>query len=405
MNGRLGFGVFLAPHHPIGEHPTLQIRRDIELAEYLDELQFDEFWCGEHHSGGWETIASPELFLAAAAEHTHRIKLGTGVVSVPYHHPFTVAQRIVQLDHISRGRAMLGVGPGALPSDAAMLGIDPMHQREQMDEGLGVMIRLLTEKEPITVDGSWYKLRDAALHLRPLQQEIPCAVASMISPAGMKTAGKHGVGVLSVGSYSPEGLTALKTQWSFAETSAKEHGKRVDRANWRIVMPFHLSDSKEQALREVADGLKRWNNEYVVGIIGRPDGKDFDDGYQAAKMMDELGGGIFGTPEDALLKLQRLQEIAGGFGTVLAFAHDWAPRDKMLKSYELVARYVMPRCQGLLDSVDQSAARVTAHKEALMAGATGAIMKAISEDERARAAMAATVAGPFNIAPAQAVKK
>lgn len=170
-------------------------------------------------------------------------------------------------------------------------------------------------------------------------------------------------------------------------------------------MPFHLSDSKEQALREVADGLKRWNNEYVVGIIGRPDGKDFDDGYQAAKMMDELGGGIFGTPEDALLKLQRLQEIAGGFGTVLAFAHDWAPRDKMLKSYELVARYVMPRCQGLLDSVDQSAARVTAHKEALMAGATGAIMKAISEDERARAAMAATVAGPFNIAPAQAVKK
>src|SRR6516165_479353 len=314
MENRLGFGVFLAPHHPMGEHPTLQLKRDLELATLLDDLGYDEFWVGEHHSGGWETIASPEMFLAAAAMKTQRIMLGTGVVSVPYHHPFTVAQRIVQLDHISRGRAMLGVGPGALPSDAAMLGIDPMHQREQMDEGLGVMIRLLTEKEPITVDGSWYKLRDAALHLRPLQKEIPCAVASMISPAGMKSAGKHGVGVLSVGSYSPEGLTALKTQWSFAETSAKEHGKRVDRANWRIVMPFHLSDSKEQALHEVADGLKRWNNEYIVGIIGRPDGKDFDDGYQAAKMMDELGGGIFGTPEDALVKLKRLQEIAGGFG-------------------------------------------------------------------------------------------
>src|SRR5208282_948714 len=102
-------------------------------------------------------------------------------------------------------------------------GLDPMTQRDQMDEGLGVIIRLLNEREPITVDGSWYRLRDAALHLRPLQRQIPIAVASMISPAGMKAAGKYGVGVLSVASYMQEGLTALKTQWSFAESSAKEH--------------------------------------------------------------------------------------------------------------------------------------------------------------------------------------
>ena len=126
---RMRFGVFLAPHHPIGEHPTLQILRDLELVEFVDKLGYDEFWCGEHHSGGWETIASPELFLAAAGERTTRIMLGTGVVSLPYHHPFNVAQRIVQLDHLTRGRAMLGVGPGALPSDARMLGIDPALQR------------------------------------------------------------------------------------------------------------------------------------------------------------------------------------------------------------------------------------------------------------------------------------
>ena len=186
MNHRLGFGVFLAPHHPIGEHPTLQLQRDLELAALLDRLAFDEFWVGEHHSGGWETIASPEMFLVAAAERTTRIRLGTGVVSLPYHHPFTVAQRIVLLDHLSRGRAMLGVGPGALPSDAFMLGIDPMVQRDQMDEGLGVIMRLLTERDPISVDGSWFKLRDAALHLRPLQPRMPVAVASLISPSGMK---------------------------------------------------------------------------------------------------------------------------------------------------------------------------------------------------------------------------
>ncbi len=379
MNQRLGFGAFLAPHHPIGEHPTLQLQRDLELAQVLDELHYDEFWVGEHHSGGWETIASPELFLAAAAERTQRIKLGTGVVSIPYHHPFHIAQRIVQLDHQSHGRAMLGVGPGALPSDAVMIGIDPMTQRDRMDEGLGVILRLLNEEEPITVKGSWFELNQAALHIRPLQECIPIAVASTISPSGMKTAGKYGVGVLSIASYSEEGLAALPTQWGFGETSAREHGKQLDRANWRIVMPFHLSDSKEQAYREVADGLKRWQNEYIVGILGTPQRRPFSDGYEAAKRLEERGGAIFGTPEDALEKIGKLEALSGGFGTILCFVHDWAPRDKMLKSYDLLARYVMPRCQGLVRSIQASADRVQANKAVLMEKSSSAIMKAIHD--------------------------
>src|SRR5260370_23444655 len=228
MRQRLGFGAFLAPHHPIGEHPTLQFQRDLELAAWLDQLGYDEFWVGEHHSAGWETIASPEMFLVAVAERTHRIRLGTGVVSIPYHHPFNVAQRIVQLDHLSRGRAMLGVGPGALPSDAAMLGIDPMTQRDRMDEGLGVILRLLNEEEPITVESSWFDLHDAALQIRPLQERIPVTVASTISPSGMKTAGKYGVGVLSIASYSEEGLQALPARWTVGETSATDNGNPLD---------------------------------------------------------------------------------------------------------------------------------------------------------------------------------
>jgi limonene 1,2-monooxygenase len=319
------------------------------------------------------------MFLVAAAERTKRIRLGTGVVSIPYHHPFNSAQRIVMLDHLSRGRAMLGVGPGALPSDASMLGIDPMTQRERMDEGLGVILRLLKSEEPVTAKGDWYELRDASLHLRPLQEEIPVAVASTISPSGMKTAGKYGVGVLSIASYSEEGLQALPTQWNFGEVSAREHGQQIDRANWRIVMPFHLSDSKEQAYREVAAGLKRWQNEYIIGILGTPMRTPFDDGYAAAKFMDERGGAILGTPEDALEKLAKLDQMSGGFGTVLSFAHDWATREQTLKSYELIARYVIPKVQGQLRSIEDSAARVKANKEKLMQGATGAIMKAIHD--------------------------
>ena len=140
---RLSFGAFLAPHHPIGEHPMLQFRRDLDLVEHLDKLGYDEFWCGEHHSSGWETIGSPEMFLAAAGERTKRIKLATGVVSLPYHHPFNVAQRMVQLDYMTGGRVIFGSGPGALASDAHTLGIDPMLLRDRQDEAIGIIRRLM----------------------------------------------------------------------------------------------------------------------------------------------------------------------------------------------------------------------------------------------------------------------
>ena len=142
---RMKFGVFMGPFHRVGENPTLAIDRDLELVQWLDYLGFDEAWIGEHHSAGWEIISSPEIFIAAAAERTRHIKLGTGVISLPYHHPLMVANWMVQLDHMTHGRVMMGVGPGALPSDAYMMGIDHTVQRPRMDEALGVILRLFTE--------------------------------------------------------------------------------------------------------------------------------------------------------------------------------------------------------------------------------------------------------------------
>ncbi|MEX0783225.1 MAG: LLM class flavin-dependent oxidoreductase [Dehalococcoidia bacterium] len=374
---RMRFGVFLAPHHPIGEHPTLQIRRDIELAVHLDNLGYDEFWCGEHHSGGWETIASPELFLAAAGERTTRIMLGTGVVSLPYHHPFNVAQRIVQLDHLTRGRAMLGVGPGALPSDARTLGIEPATQRDRMDEALGVIIRLFREDAPFSHQSDWFTLNDAQLQIKPLQEDIPIVCASTLSPAGMKAAGKYNVGVISVASNSEEGLAALRTQWGFGETYAAEFGNQMDRSKWRINMPFHIADTKEQAIAEVAEGVLRWHNEYNVTILGRPNATILSDAVGFARGMDRNGGAIFGTPGEAVERIAHLQEISGGFGCLLGFAHDWATREQTLHSYEMFARYVIPRVNGLLTSVQRSADFVSEHKAELMEKAGAAVLAAI----------------------------
>ena len=172
---------------------------DLELIDWLDDLGFDEAWIGEHHSGGWETIASPELFIATSAGRTKHIRFGTGVVSLPYHHPYMVANRMVMLDHLTRGRVMLGVGPGALASDAYMFGIDPERQREMMDESLGVIMRLLRDTEPVSHKSDWFELREAILQLRPYQKPcLPVAVASVQSPAGVQLAGKYGTSVISL---------------------------------------------------------------------------------------------------------------------------------------------------------------------------------------------------------------
>src|SRR3954451_6520407 len=122
MDWPLRFGISPAPSPEPHRNPTLALERDLELIERLDELGYDEAWIGEHHSAGFEIIASPEVFIAAAAQRTKHIRLGTGVSSLPYHHPLMLADRMVLLDHLTRGRVMLGCGPGALPSDAFMMG-------------------------------------------------------------------------------------------------------------------------------------------------------------------------------------------------------------------------------------------------------------------------------------------
>ena len=247
---RMKFGVFMGPFHRVGENPTLAIDRDLELVQWLDYLGFDEAWIGEHHSAGWEIISSPEIFIAAAAERTRHIKLGTGVVSLPYHHPLMVANWMVQLDHMTHGRVMLGVGPGALPSDAYMMGIEHTVQRPRMDEALGVILRLFTETEPITYKSDWFELHEALLQLRPYQRPyMPVAVASVQSPAGVVLAGKYGAAVLTITvprDPSPNSESDLRRLWDIAEESAAEHGQEVRREDWRLVVPVHLAETREK---------------------------------------------------------------------------------------------------------------------------------------------------------------
>ncbi len=398
---RLGFGAFLAPHHPIGENPMLQFRRDIAFVKHLEELGYDEFWCGEHHSSGWEMIASPEMFLAAAGEHTRRIKLATGVVSLPYHHPYNVAQRMVQLDWMTGGRAIFGSGPGALPSDAYTLGIDPMTQRDRQDEAIGI-IRRLMRGERVTHKSEWFTLQDAALQLLPLQEDMPFAVASQISPSGMTLAGKYGIGIISLGSMSNEGLTALPTQWGFAEKAAKENGTTVDRRNWRVLLNWHIAETREKAIEEARHGLMRWHNEYIVATLQRPGAAAFKSPDDAIEQTAFAPGSaaVIGTPDDLVKMIKDVYDKSGGFGTAVGFVHDWANPENTFRSWDLVARYVIPEINGYVAKLRDSQRHLQVNR-GVFEQANKAIMAKIMANKDAAEALKVTKSPRFAAAGAQ----
>lgn len=377
---RLRFGAFIAPFHPVDENPALAMDRDMALVEWLESLRFDEVWIGEHHSAGYEFNASPELFIAAAAERTRRIALGTGVSSLPYHHPLMLADRIMQLDWMTRGRVMFGVGPGALPSDAFMMGIDPRVQRERMNEAIADLVPLLSG-ETVTSKTDWYELREARLQLPPYQRpHVEICVASQVSPSGARAAGRFGLGLLSLGATTTGGFNALAANWQVCEERAAEFGQRVRRDQWRLVGPMHVAETREQAFEDVRFGLENWLYYFreVAALPLAPEGS-FEGAVEA---ITSSGLAVIGDPEDAAAQIERLEEQSGGFGCFLFMDHNWAEWERKKKSYELFARYVAPRFQGLNRGREDSMKWAAANRSAFM----GAVGEALQSEMKKHAA-------------------
>lgn len=343
---RLRFGIFLAPFHPPQNHPTLCLDRDLELMELLDRLGFDEAWIGEHHSGGWEINASPEVFIAAAAQRTRRLRLGTGVSSLPYHHPFMLADRIRQLEHLTHGRVMFGMGPGSLPSDAYMMGIETARVRDMMDQAIEPLVRLL-RGETVTMKTDWFTLQDARLQVPPYNDAgVEIAVANQVSPTGARAAGKHGLSLLSIGATSTGGFNALASNWAIAEETARDHGQAVHREGWRLVGPMHVAETRAQARADVEQAFPQWIDYFrnVAALPLAPDSKD------PIQEMVDSGFLVLGTPDDCIAQLERLQRQSGGFGCFLLMAHNWAGFEATKRSYELIAQHVIPK----VNHLDQS---------------------------------------------------
>ena len=394
--GRMKFGAFFAPFHGNTVNPTLGFERDFQLIQWLDELTYDEAWVGEHHSGAYECIASPEVFIATAAERTKHIRLATGVSSLSYHHPLILADRIAQLDHQTRGRLIFGVGPGQLVADAYMMGVDPADLRRRMDEALDCIVRLLNG-ETVTHKTDWFTLREARCQILPYQHPtVEMAVASAISPTGARAAGKYGLGMLSVAASSPEGFKQLANHWAICEAKATEHGKTVSRENWRIVTPFHVAETREQAFEDLRFGLMDMMKYFrKFGGSAFPTAQSFEEAVNiwTSGGLGAFGVGVVGTPDDLIAHINKVQAQSGGFKTFLSLAHNAADFAATKKSYELFARHVMPAFQHSNNNRTPSLEWAAENAARFMPSYIGGIQKAIADHEaetaeRAKAAAA-----------------
>ncbi len=385
MDRFLKTGVFLAPFHALDENPLLALERDMELLVHLDRLNYHEAWIGEHHSGGFEIIACPELFIAGAAERTRHIRLGTGVVSLPYHNPFTLAGRMMQLDYMTRGRAMFGVGPGSLVYDAVKMGLRPEDQRRKLDEALEVIMDLM-QGRAVTRKTDWFDLNEARLQLKSYSQPMmEMAVASNRSPVGAVAAGRHNIGMLSIGGTSDDALKAHASNWKVYEESARAAGKTPDRRKWRIVTFAHVAETRERALADVKFGLenfKRYFSEVATFPI-----IPSDITADPAEYLISSGLACIGTPGDCVRHFERLwQGSNGGFGGVLLLAHNWADWPATKRSYELMARYVHPHFQREANELrDSSYADAKSKYETAGAQSQAAVQAAIDKRQRRKA--------------------
>ncbi|MCE3551447.1 LLM class flavin-dependent oxidoreductase [Pseudonocardia sp. RS11V-5] len=384
---RLKFGIFLAPVHAPGVKPAVAFEQDLQLIEHLDALDYDEAWFGEHHSAGSEIYASPEILIAAAAQRTRRIKLGTGVTSISYHNPLWVADRMVMLDHLTRGRTLFGVGPGSLPTDSAMIGLNPTETRELLEENLDIILRLF-RGETVNAKTRTHELIDARLQMAPYSDPLfDIAVAAVASPTGARLAGTHGLGLLSIGAtLSADGFDALAHHWGVMEERAAAAGTTVDRSGWRLVGPFHLAETEEQARREVAYGIEHWFR-YFQHVAAFPQmavsGDNLD---EMIDFINSAGIGVIGTADQARAQVQRLVDQAGGFGTMLLMGHDWADPTATRRSFEIFARDVAPHFQGQAEPTLEAARLASAGRDVHSKAQLDAVahMTAKYEAERAR---------------------
>ena len=334
-------------HHP-SENPTLAYQRDISFIHLADALGYDEFMIGEHHSGGWETMPTPEMALSMAAATAKRIRLGTSVVNLPFHHPFHVAERIAFLDHLTQGRAILGIGPSNLVTDKQLFQVPQDKLYTMMVESIDVIVRLLESPEPFDHDGEFWNFKQMRLQLRSYQTpRLPLAIASTSgSQETLDLAAKYDMTLMSGTGRNRQ--KSLAENWARMEKSAAALGRTPNRDNWHLATAMYLAETREEAWADVREGIMREAAYFTATGLGGAYRSYPDQPFSefTPESCVERRDWIVGTPDDAIDWIERYLAETGGFGGVMLTTHEWTDTPRLRRSLELFARYVMPKFRG-----------------------------------------------------------
>ena len=350
------FGMFIMPFHD-PEKPLAQCYdEDLELVVRADELGFDEFWIGEHHTMKYENIVMPEIFIGRALGETKRIRLGPAPVCLPQHHPAHVASRLAFLDHLSKGRLNLCFGPGSVSADLEFYGLDPKNGPAMTEESIDMILELWTTEPPYHIDGQFWNIH-LEKHLdeetkigyvhKPLQQPYPpisIPGTSRNSPS-MKMAGQRG--------FSPFGhclvtSNVLANMWNTYEEAALEAGRRPDRAGFRVARSIFLADTTKEAQQRARSNSLGQNFKYVSGLFDKGQGRKIfkrdlemsDADCNLDFLMTEQI--IAGDVDEVLRRLLLMIEETGPIGTLILMSYDWDDKQSWLHSMDLFVNELMP---------------------------------------------------------------
>ncbi|MYV31393.1 LLM class flavin-dependent oxidoreductase [Rhodococcus sp. DSM 6344] len=350
------FGCFLPPFHDPSVSPSATLQHDIELCGLADDLGFDELWLGEHHSSGWSTLSSPDMFIAALARETRRIRFATGVIPLPYHHPLHVAERIVLLDHLTAGRAILGCGTGTYVHDMEMIGVDPGTLRAHFRAALET-VQALVNGETVDITTPWFTAKKAVLQLRPRRGTIETVVASSLSDAGIElltdTATTPTVhvappwGAIRPG-MDPDPVGVL------IERIDSYRNKSVGETRIRCNVFVHIADSPAAGIEELISGFSALRRGLYRETLGMPIPDSPIAHRKTLEKLVDSGAFIIGDSATCARMIRELAERIGDPVSLNFFVPRWISHSASLEQLTAIAHEVVPTIFGEFDGTAES---------------------------------------------------
>ena len=346
----------MMPLHPPHRAFADAYQRDVDQIVLADRLGFLEAWVGEHLTERWENAPAPDLLIAQALALTKNIRLGTGVTLLALHQPVYLAHRIAMLDHLARGRFQWGIGGGAIPTDQALLGLDPATVRARSAEVLEVVLALWAADGRFSHHGTFFDVetpafdpvKDRGYYMKPYQQpHPPIAVAASTPDSGsMGMAGARGWIPMTS---SLLARPYLRSHWELVEAGAATSGRKANRSDWRIARDVFVGPTpaiaRERARAVLGRNYVEHQRPNRLGTIQmtttKLDPAIPDEAVTVDYLMEHVW--IVGDPSEVAEKIHQLYDASGGFGTLLSITTDADDASWDHESLRLLMEDVGPR--------------------------------------------------------------